>query len=387
MGSFWGEMYKPLLVMITVGLILLLITAVFASEPVLPEEPAMAGEEGEGLNLAKEAEAEEPVIERQPVTARGIYLSGYVAGDKQRRESLFQLVEDTELNTVVIDYKDSTGKTSYPSQVPLALESGAGERKIGDLPELLAELRERGIYTIARIVVFQDPVFAAARTDQAVKNRRTGGLWQDRNRLAWADPHSKAAWDYNIALAQEAAQLGFREVQWDYVRFPSDGALKDIEYTLADGRSKTEVITAFLSYAREELEGYPIYLSADIFGLITSVDNDQGIGQLFEEVAGAVDYISPMVYPSHYALGTYGLTDPNKAPYETVYRAIKDGQERLREGSGKLRPWLQDFSLGHSYGAEEVRVQIRALEELGIEEWLLWNPSNRYTRAALRAAE
>ncbi|MGI6575146.1 MAG: putative glycoside hydrolase [bacterium] len=396
MGAFWGEMYKPLLLMLMVGLILLFITVAFASEPVLPDGIELAAESGldpeQGDELEAQVEAEEQeepkqVRERVPETVRGIYLSGYVAGDHAKREALFQLVEETELNTVVIDYKDSTGKISYMSEVPLAGQINAGERKIGDLPELLERLEERGIYTIARIVVFQDPIFAAAKPELALRNRRTGGLWRDRKGLAWADPYSQTVWDYNISLAQEAAELGFREIQWDYVRFPSDGAIKDIEYPLADDRTKSEVITAFLTYAREKLEPYPVYISADIFGLITSVDNDQGIGQYFEDVAGAVDYISPMVYPSHYALRTFGLPDPNKAPYETVYRAIEDGQERLREGDGILRPWLQDFSLGYTYGSEEVMAQIKALEDLGINQWLLWNPANKYTAAALRPAE
>ncbi|NLJ33312.1 MAG: putative glycoside hydrolase [Firmicutes bacterium] len=385
--NFWRDMYKPLLLMLTLGLILLFITAALASEP-------NAVEEGEGEEAALKAESdtggegeeeeEEPVRVRVPVEARGIYLSGYVAGGKERRESLFQLIDETKLNAVVIDYKDSTGKVSYETQVPLARGIGAGENKIADLPELLADLNERGIYTIARLVVFQDPILAAGKPDWALKSKSSGGIWRDRKKLAWTDPHSKDVWDYNIALAAEAAELGFKEIQWDYVRFPSDGAIKDASYPYADGRSKAEVIRDFLSYAREKLSTYPIYVSADIFGLITSVDNDQGIGQYFEDVAGAVDYISPMVYPSHYALGTFGLADPNKAPYETVLRSLEDALKRLGEGDGQLRPWLQDFSLGHHYGPEEVRAQIRAAEELGLKSWLLWDPANRYTPAALR---
>ena len=383
--NFWREMYKPLLLMLTIGIILVFITAALASE-------AKPLDEGQGESAAgeefdpeeeKEEEVEEPEKVRVPVEARGIYLSGYVAGGKERRESLFQLIEETELNAVVIDYKDSTGKVSYETQVPLARGIGAGEKKIADLPELLAALDKRGIYTIARLVVFQDPILARGKPDWALRSKSGGGIWKDRKKLAWTDPHCREVWDYNIALAAEAAELGFKEVQWDYVRFPSDGAIKDASYPRADGRSKAEVIRDFLAYAREELSKYPIYVSADIFGLITSVDNDQGIGQYFEDVAGAVDYISPMVYPSHYALGTFGLANPNQAPYETVLRSLQDALERLGEGDGQLRPWLQDFSLGHRYGPEEVRAQIRAAEELGLNSWLLWDPANRYTPAAL----
>jgi hypothetical protein len=395
MGPFWKDMYKPLFSMLTVGVTLLFITAAVASEPktvtgggrqAALQEVHLEGEEGVKKEPPEE-EPEEPVQVKEPVAARGIYLSAQAAGDKERRESLFQLVEGTELNAVVIDYKDSTGVVSYMTQVPLARELGAGEMTIDDLPELLADLEERGIYAIARIVVFQDPVLAAGNPQWAIKSKSSGGIWRDRKKLAWTDPHSRDVWDYNIALAQEAAQLGFKEIQWDYVRFPSDGPLKDAVYSLADGRSKAEVITDFLTYAREQLEPYPVFMSADIFGVITSVDNDQGIGQYFEDMAGAVDYICPMVYPSHYAPGTFGLPDPNQAPYETIYRSLQDALERLGEGDGKLRPWLQDFSLGHTYGPEEVRTQIRAVEDLGLEEWLLWNPANRYTPAALKADE
>ena len=250
-------------------------------------------------------------------------------------------------------------------------------KKVGDMVALMKTLKERNIYPIARIVVFKDPRLAEARPDLAVKNK-SGGVWRDRKGLAWVDPHSREVWKYAVDVAEEAMSFGFKEIQFDYVRFTSDGKISDCVYPYADGKSKEDTIKEFLEYARERLKPYGAVISADIFGLVCSVQDDLGIGQKLEKIGAAVDILSPMVYPSHYYKGTYGLANPNLAPYETVTQSMIDAKNRLAGIDVKLRPWLQDFNLGSRYGREQIMAQIKALNDQGIRDWLFWNPSCRY---------
>ena len=320
------------------------------------------------------------------VHVRGIYLTGYTAGHRERFEELLRLVDETELNAMVIDIKDDWGKITYRSDVADAVAAGAVEGKIQDIDQLLRTLRQKNIYPIARIVTFKDPAIVRTRPELAVRNT-AGEIWRDRTGAAWLDPYNRETWEYNLAIAREAALKGFREIQFDYVRFPSDGPVRTIVYPKYDGRGRADVIADFLTYAHKELEPYHVFVSADIFGLITSVSDDQGIGQVLEKLAGGVDYLSPMVYPSHYALGTFGLPDPDAAPYETVFRSLADAARRLGEDRKLiLRPWLQDFSLRNRYGPGEIKSQIRAVEDLGLKEWLLWNAANDYSEEGLRKA-
>lgn len=326
-----------------------------------------------------------PLRANPPVTVRGIYVTGWVAGLPQRFEALRQLVLRTELNAMVIDVKDDTGYLTYRSKLEAVKALGADSGRIPDLPALVARLNRDGIYPIARLVLFKDPVLARLRPDLAVQSSG-GGIWRDRKGLAWADPHQKAVWDYNLAIAREVAAMGFREIQFDYVRFPTDGDRSTIVYPGADGRSRGEVIREFLEYAAGALRPSGVYVSADIFGLVTTAEDDMGIGQVLEEMAPAVDYLSPMVYPSHYAPYSYGIPDPDARPYETVYQSMATAARRLGDQAPKLRPWLQDFTLRHRYGAAEVRAQIQAVYDAGLTEWILWNPTNVYSEGALRAA-
>ncbi|MHB9146650.1 MAG: putative glycoside hydrolase [Symbiobacteriia bacterium] len=319
------------------------------------------------------------------VLVKGIYLTGYTAGSS-RFSDLVKLVDETELNAMVIDVKDDNGWVTYRSAVPEVKLAKADTGMVPDIDRRLATLWQHDIYPIARIVTFKDPRLAKFKPEQAV-HTAAGGVWHDRTGAAWLDPYNRANWDYAIAIAREAALKGFREIQFDYVRFPSDGNTKDIVYPSYDGRIRADVIAAFLAYAHEQLAPFHVFVSADIFGLIPSVKDDQGIGQYWEKVVPAVDYVSPMAYPSHYAPYTFGLKDPDLAPYETVSNTIKDGLARMDgQPASKLRPWLQDFSMRHRYGAAEVRAQIKAASDQGVKEWILWNAANVYTRAALEDA-
>jgi len=320
-----------------------------------------------------------------PVEVKAIYLTGYTAGNKRRFQELLNLVNSTELNAMVIDIKDEEGIT-HNSQVPFAQETGSITNKIRDLEGVLKTLHENDIYPIARIVVFKDKILPIEIPEYAVKHKN-GGIWRDRNGIPWTDPYNKEVWEYNVDLAEEAARLGFREIQFDYVRFPSDGNLDNIVYDNNNGGSRSETIREFLDYARERLSPRGIYVSADVFGLVNSAQDDMGIGQKLEDISKSSDYICPMVYPSHYAPGSHGIPNPDAAPYETVYASLRHAVRRLDKLESEkaiIRPWLQDFTLGHRYGAKEVRAQIKAVYDSGLREWILWNPSNRYNVGALK---
>lgn len=322
-------------------------------------------------------------LSREPVKVKGIYMSGSVFNSNSLFNNLRELVVQTELNALVIDMKDDMGYLTAPLDIPLSKEINARTHKGADIKENLKIIAENNIYPIARIVVFKDPTLAEGNPELSIKGS-DGKPWRDRKGLAWVDPHNKEVWKYAVDVAKEAAKLGFREIQFDYVRFPTDGDVKSATYPFATGQKKEDVILDFLTYAREELEEYNVFLSADVFGLTTLTLDDMGMGQKYEKIITQVDYICPMVYPSHYGPGNYGFANPNAYPYEIVYKSLLDG---LKKGEGTpviIRPWLQDFNLGSpKYGAKEVRAQIQATYDVGLEEWILWNAGNKYTKAAL----
>lgn len=309
---------------------------------------------------------------------KGIYITGWVAGLERRMEEFIQLTQETEINTFVIDVKDDSGIVSYLSSEPMVKEVKSNLRKIKDVKALLERLKKENIYVIGRIATFKDPLLAKAKPERALELQKADQIWADTE---WTSAFNKENWEYNVAIAREALELGFDEIQFDYVRFPALGygptqVVPNVELT------KEEAINSFLRYAKEELAEFNAPISADIYGVVTSIE-DVGIGQRLETLSNEVDIISPMIYPSHYSKGVFKLPVPEKAPYETIYFSMQDAIERLtRDHPVQLRPWLQDFSLKHSYGVDEVRGQIQALYDLGIEEWLLWNPRSRYTTEA-----
>jgi len=335
------------------------------------------------------AEGEAPRFDR-PEHVRGIYLNAWTAGSSRRMESLVQLARRTEINSFVIDIKDASGYVSHRTGVPLARAIGADDEiRIGDLPGLLARLSGEEIYPIARIVIVKDPLLVAARPDMAVQDT-AGGVWIDGKELVWLNPFDERVWDYHIALAREVAALGFPEIQWDYVRFPDapKSELDRAAYPGRNGARRPDAIRAFLERSREELGAEGVAVTADVFGVTTSA-HDVGIGQIWTEFIDVVDVALPMIYPSHYWRGSFGIEEPNAYPYEVVRAALEGALRKSAtvEGAGDVRPWLQDFTLGPPrYGAAEVRAQIQATYDVGIREWLLWNPGSRYTEEALEPA-
>ena len=315
---------------------------------------------------------------------RGIHLSAWISGPSKHRTAAIDLFDNTELNTAVIDIKELEGQV-YIDGVKTADANGTSfSRAIPNISQYLAQLKEKNIYTVARIVVFRDNLMPRKKPSMGVKNP-DGTLWTDKKGITWLDPYSKDAREYTFEICERAIELGFEEIQFDYIRFPSDGNIKNCRYknngTVYSSAEASQAIVDFLKEANKRLKPKGAKISIDVFGLTTTSKDDMGIGQSIVEMTEWVDYVSPMVYPSHYYKGEYGIAEPNKEPYIIVYKALEGALKRIPKE--KLRPWLQDFSMGHPYGKNEVRAQIQATHDNDIGDWLLWNPRCVYTRGAL----
>ena len=393
-----------------------------------------------------------------PDIIRAVYLTSWSASSSAQVDYAISLAKNTDINAVVIDIKDYSGIVSYNTSVLEAEKYGAEHWRIRDMTGLIERLHKEGIYVIARITVFQDPILAVSRPSLAVhsvrglnkeafeqvkqdiiaankaqeseeagigvsqendkeeqmerdaitqllgqegikealnaENLTAATIWRDNKELPWMDPSAKEVWEYNIAIAKDAISRGFDEINFDYIRFPSDGILADMSFPVWDREApRSQVIQELFQYVSEELSGTPI--SVDLFGLTTVQADDLGIGQLIETAYGNFDYVSPMVYPSHYAPGFRGFANPTEHPYEVVEYSMRRAEERLNlfvsanemSRPTKLRPWLQDFSiLGVDYGMKEVGDQIQATKD-ALEDnyvgYMLWSPRNIYTEAAL----
>jgi hypothetical protein len=320
---------------------------------------------------------------------KGVYATAHSAAGA-RMQTLLKLLDDTELNALVIDIKDDWGYITYPTGNPELEAMGTTQKIIPDIDALMKTMKEHDIYPIARIVVFKDTVLAKKRPELSFLNP-DGTVWGNGKNPpdSFVNPYMKEVWDYNIAVAKEAAKAGFKEIQFDYVRFPEgfENRADQLKYA-KDERARIDAIADFVKVAREQLAPLGVRVSVDIFGYAASVPAAEGIGQDFEKISKYVDVISPMVYPSHYGTGWFGSKVPDAAPYATINGAMIDTKKKLDPlGSYKpiIRPWLQDFTAswvqGHiKYGKDEVEEQIRALKENGIEEFLLWNAVNTYTQ-------
>ena len=331
---------------------------------------------------------------RETREVRSIYMTGNTVGWKDRFHELISFIDSTEINTTVIDIKDDYGELTYNSMIPMVKEVEADKTiKDKNFTETMKLLEEKDIYTIARIVTFKDRTAASKKPDLAVMSK-DGSIWRDNKGDAWLNPYNRESWEYPIQIAEEAALKGFKEIQFDYVRFPTDGKIDLIEYGDLGREHMQVAIAEFLSYARERLAPLGVYVSADVFGLVTTVENDMGLGQHLETLATAVDIICPMVYPSHYALGTYGIKYPDSDPYGIVKRSMETARERIEaidttKKKAILRPWLQDFSAPWlkksygsnyiSYGAQQIRDQKKATYDAGLTQWIFWNAGNIFS--------
>ena len=285
------------------------------------------------------------------------------------------------LNTIELDVKDENGRVGFvPSSVPLARQTGAAAPYY-KAKQVARQAHAHGVYLIGRIVTFEDPVLAEKRPDLAIRSS-DGSIWHTNGGLAWTNPYDRRVWRYNVDLAAAAVKAGFDEIQFDYVRFPSDGDISLIRYPGTHTQSMRWTIPAFVQYAGKRLHPLGARVSVDVFGL--SANRDLGIGQLPRRVSRYVDAVYPMVYPSHFSSGEYGISDPNAAPGETVTRSLQDFQRALEGRKARLTPWLQDFSLGRTYDEEDVLAQVAAARGLHTRGFLLWNPEGLYTTPVLQ---
>jgi len=341
---------------------------------------------------------EKPSIKRMetPKVVRAVYLTAPSGGREDKIQAIIDMKKDG-LNAVVIDIKDSFGVVAYDSQLDTVNRYGLERKFISDLAALVQRFHDEGIYVIARVAVFQDTALAEARPELAVHDRSklnaAGGamskktLWRDGKNLAWVDPSSREVWEYVVALSNDALSYGFDELNYDYIRFPSDGKISSIVYSVTKPDASYPVqIRGFMQYLREQL--HDTVLSVDLFGFTMVKKEDIGIGQIVEDAYAYFDYVAPMVYPSHYPTGFMGYKNPAAWPYEIIADSMQKGQARLdayqatASTTAKLRPWLQDFDLGADYDAAMIGKQIQATEDMLGEQYagyMLWNPSSNYT--------
>ncbi len=326
-----------------------------------------------------------------PVKVRGIFMTAHSASTSNF-ERLLEIVDSTDINTLVIDVKDDNDNILFFSETAEKYNPDGNKVFIKDMEAFMKELDDRGIYTIARVVVFKSPKYAKLHPDRAIVHRATGQPFSNKDGAYWASPFDRDLWDYNVGVAKEAVAHGFDEVQFDYVRFPASAENRmdaTLDYRNTELESKTAAIQGFLKYAYGELAPMGAYVSADVFGWAATALTDVGIGQHWEAITSVVDYICPMIYPSHYGPGIFGYAVPDAHPYGTVYAATLDAQERNANTytPAKIRPWIQDFTApwikGHiNYGHQEILDQVRALEDSGVDEYMFWNAGNRYTTSA-----
>jgi len=369
-----------------------------------------------------------------PDQVRAIYMTSCVAGTKSFRDKLIALMDETEVNSVVIDVKDYSGTISFPpkseSWQPAWQEARCGT---SDMQALITTLHEKGIFVIARVTVFQDPFYTAVRPDLAVKKADRVSVWEDYKGLSFIDVGAQEYWDHLIELSVETYNIGFDEINFDYVRYPSDGPMSDIAFVHSEegeyGSDKQANLEAFFRYLNNKLDDESLFddvrhentgrekntpwTSVDLFGMTTTNTDDLSIGQVIERAAPYFDFIAPMVYPSHYPDSFLGLGNPNNYPYKVVNYAMESGVGRMtatttvvagfnheRIGTttpavytkpawtaDKLRTWIQDFDYGGDYDAKDVRDQIQASYDAGVMSWMIWAPSNIYTQEALLPAQ
>jgi hypothetical protein len=387
-------------------------------------------------------EATEPAVDTRsvvkhvplPEQVKAIYMTSCVAGTTDFRDRLIAFIAETEINSVIIDIKDFSGTISFPPDSeawkPAWQAARCGTPKMRELVDLL---HSKGVFTIARVTVFQDPFYAPKNPSQAVLRSDRSTVWTDHKGLSFVDVASQAYWDHIIELSTEVYNLGFDEINFDYVRYPSDGNMQDIYFpqSMAGkyGTDKQANLEAFFKYLNEKLDeesrfaayrhentgraSSTPYTSADLFGMTTTNYDDLSIGQVQDRAAPYFDFIAPMVYPSHYPKSFLGLGNPNDYPYKVVYHAMKSGVDRMKSGTTpmqgflhqrvgtstpatyykpiygpeKLRTWIQDFDYGGDYDAADVRAQIQASYDAGVMSWMIWAPSNIYTRGALNGPE
>ncbi len=340
---------------------------------------------------------------KTPEPLYGIYMSQCVVGTPSFRDSLVSFIDESPLNAVIIDIKDFTGKIAFQTDNPALAHSVSDACGARDMKEFIATLHEKGIYVIGRITVFQDPYYTKLHPEAAVQSAKNPGTpWKDYKGLSFIDVSHRPYWDYVVELSRVAhEEVGFDEINYDYIRYPSDGPMSDAQYI---NPNKAEAVELFWAYLHDKVKPTGVVTSADLFGYVAVLTDDLGIGQQLERALPYFDYIMPMVYPSHYNKGFAGLKNPNDDPYTVIYRSMVEAVRRTtatstvvktlsgfpiastspqlytKEGyvSGKMRAWLQDFDYGKDYTADDIDAQIRGNQDAGLTSWIFWDAGNKY---------
>ncbi len=344
------------------------------------------GYRANSINFDKTVQVE---LSLQSFKVKAAYVAPDTLAGPGNLVSVLNTLAPTSLTAIVVDLKDESGKVLYNSKVAQAAGALAGnDKRIPDLAALLKTLKDRKLYTIARIVCFQDPVLTDLKPEWTLKNRTTGKAWTDSGGYNWINPYNQEAWKYYLDLATEAAQAGFDEIDFDGLHFPVLGSLRDIDYGRAsDAASRTEAITAFLNQARQRFTPLGVYSSVTVFGSALIEGGDLGIGMDIVAMAPQVDYISPLIYPVEWEPGAFGIDQPASKPYDLVKQSMLSARSRLADRLQQVRPWLQDFSRNTvTFGEAQVRDEIRAVEEFQTKNsagWILYNPASHYTIAAI----
>ncbi len=318
------------------------------------------------------------IITIEPIDVKALYLSFWGANIHSKTvKRIFKIVEKSEVNAIIVDVKNEYGSTSYRTSVAKANSYGAYKnRTIGNIKNFMTLMKSKNIYMIARIVTFKDELQASNNSDYAIK--KDGKIWRNHDKMAWVDPFDKRSHNYTIDIAEDAAKLGFDEINFDYIRFPAKRGL-----TLAkenNQKNRLKAIESFLKSAQNRLRKYGTFISVDTYGNVCWEKGDVGIGQTIESLAKYSDYISPMLYPSGFASGSFHLKHPSEHPYKVIYRSIKRIKDRI--SPSRVRPWLQYFKdYAHTkkhYRKFEIKEQIRATQDINASGWMMWSPSSRY---------
>lgn len=333
---------------------------------------------------AQEPIAPESVRVPMPDQVKALYLSSWGASSVSLRNGVLDLARKSEVNAVIIDIKDYSGRVALHTEDPTIVDTGSLQNRIPDLRELLDMMGKEGIYRIGRVTVFQDPFMVNARPAWVLKRTDTGGAWTDKNGLAFLDPQNPEVRKYIIAIARAGFREGYDEINFDYIRYPSDGNLKILDYGIQDGYTRADNIESFFKELHAAMSADGIHTSADLFGMTTTNTDDLGIGQVFERALPYFDAVAPMVYPSHYPKTFLGYANPASYPYEIVHHTMESAITRAKAAGyseKNVRTWIQDFNLGAVYTADMVKEQLKASDELGLG-WMVWDPANTYTVAA-----
>ena len=312
-----------------------------------------------------------------PGTQKGFYMTGYSMGMDSKRQQIYDIIEKTELNSVVFNVKDDEGYINYDTENKFAIDCGAKKANY-DIKKIIKEMNSKNIYSIARIVVFKDPVIAKKCPEMAIKDiRNQNPLYSEGS--YWPDIYCEDYWNYIADIALEVALMGVDEIQLDYIRGPARGNIKYAKYSYnTQGLTKSEAICNFLKKIKSSLEPIDVKISGDVFGFALIENNDQGIGQTIMDIADYVDYLCPMVYPSHYSPGFLGFNSPESHPYEVVEYSLKKGSLKIKNSDCLIIPWLQAFGMSQKYSKKEILAQISASEKIGMRGFLFWNASNNY---------